>query len=148
MRKVCLFCSQDNKIVWLSNMADTFLRNSRGAQRFVGFHFLTVLFGCWLAGQTNCDHVVIAVRSVEGTWLTCCFIYQSKYSTTLASSYHATCLPDFFLFRYVYKIHYRNNWTINNLLDTQACSITAVYFYSSLPKYCTTHKTFTAVLHA
>ena len=37
------------KIVWLSNMADTFLRNARGAQRFVGFYFLIVLFGCWLA---------------------------------------------------------------------------------------------------
>ena len=39
-------------------MADTFcLRNSRGAQRFVGFLFLTVLFGRWLAGLANSDHV-------------------------------------------------------------------------------------------
>ena len=33
--------------------------NSRGAQRHVGF-FLIVLFGCWLAGQTNSNHVVAA----------------------------------------------------------------------------------------
>ena len=36
-RKVCLFYSQSNKSVWLSNMADILLRNSRGAQRYVGF---------------------------------------------------------------------------------------------------------------
>ena len=34
-----------------------FLRNSRGAQRFVGFFFLILLFGCWLAGQAISDHV-------------------------------------------------------------------------------------------
>ena len=27
--------------------------NSRCAQRFVGFYFLVVLFGCWLAGRAN-----------------------------------------------------------------------------------------------
>ena len=43
--------------------------------------------------------------------MTCCFINQSKYSTTLAM-HHVTCLLAFFLFRYVYKIHYRNNWII------------------------------------
>ena len=32
------------------------LRNSRGAQRYVGF-FLNVLFDRWLAGQTNSDHM-------------------------------------------------------------------------------------------
>ena len=38
MWKICLFYSQNNKIVWLSNMADTFfLRNLGGAQRNVGF---------------------------------------------------------------------------------------------------------------
>ena len=35
---------------------------------------------------------------------------------------HAPCVtphvsPAFFLFRYVHKIHYRNSWIINNLLD-------------------------------
>ena len=52
----------------------------------------------------------------------------------------------FFLFRCVYKIHYRKSWIINNLLNTLACS-TAVHFYSSFvsrpagsPKYCTTLK--------
>ena len=32
------------------------LRNSRGAQRYVGV-FLIVLFGRWLAGKTNTDHM-------------------------------------------------------------------------------------------
>ena len=40
MWKVCLFYSQNNKIVWFSNMADTVWRNLRVAQRFVGFLFL------------------------------------------------------------------------------------------------------------
>ena len=53
MWKVCLLRSQSNKIVWLPNLADTFffLRNSRGAQRKMGFFFLIVL--SWLAGQVN-----------------------------------------------------------------------------------------------
>ena len=57
MQEVCLLYSRNNKIVWLSNMADTFLRNSRGAQRFVGFFFLIVLFGFWLAEQASSGHM-------------------------------------------------------------------------------------------
>ena len=53
MGKVCLFYSQNNRIFWLSNMADIFLRNSQVAQRFVDFFFVIALFGRWLAGQTN-----------------------------------------------------------------------------------------------
>ena len=37
MRKVCLFCSEDNKVLWLSNMADTFLEKFTKAQRTVSF---------------------------------------------------------------------------------------------------------------
>ena len=40
-------------------LADTFLRNSQGVQRFVGFFYLDCVFGCWLAGQTNSDHMII-----------------------------------------------------------------------------------------
>ena len=36
-----------------------FWRNARGTQRYMGFVFLIVLFGCWLAGQANPDHVAI-----------------------------------------------------------------------------------------
>ena len=53
MRKVCLFYSQNNKIVWLSNMGrHIFLRNSWGAQRFVGF-FSWLCFSVtdWLGRQ-------------------------------------------------------------------------------------------------
>ena len=63
MRKLCLFCSRNNKIVWLSNMADIFLRNSRGAQRFVGFFSWLCFFGCWLAGRANSDRVTNKLRS-------------------------------------------------------------------------------------
>ena len=49
--KVCLFCSQNNKIVWLSNMARHILRNVQGVQRFVGFFlFLDFAFHAdWLS---------------------------------------------------------------------------------------------------
>ena len=33
-------------------------RNARGAQRFMGFFFFIVLFGCWLAEQANSHHMV------------------------------------------------------------------------------------------
>ena len=68
MRKVCLFYSQVNENVWLSNMADTVLRNSWGAQRFVGFFFLIVLFGCWLAGQANFNHVANLAYNTETSY--------------------------------------------------------------------------------
>ena len=44
--------AQNNKILWLSNMADTFFfeRITRRA-KVCGHFFLIVLFGCWLAGQ-------------------------------------------------------------------------------------------------
>ena len=40
-------------------MAGTCLRNSRGAQRFVGYFFLIVLLRFWLAEQTNSYHLSI-----------------------------------------------------------------------------------------
>ena len=36
MWKVCLFCSQNNKSVWLSNMADTFLEKFRKCAKDCG----------------------------------------------------------------------------------------------------------------
>ena len=47
MEKVCLSYSQNNKNVLLSNMVGTLvrLRNSLGAQRFVGFFFLDCALG-------------------------------------------------------------------------------------------------------
>ena len=55
MWKVCLFYSHGNNIFWLPNMAGNIcLRNSRGAQRFVGYFSWLCL--CWLAEQTNSDH--------------------------------------------------------------------------------------------
>ena len=57
MRKVCLFFSQNNKIVWLSNMADTFLEKFTRCAKGCGF-FSWCRFGCWLVGQANYDHMV------------------------------------------------------------------------------------------
>ena len=61
MQKVCSFYSQNNEIVWLSNMADILGGNSWGAQRYVGFVFLIVLSRCWMAGCANSDHMVTTV---------------------------------------------------------------------------------------
>ena len=76
-RKVCSFYSQNNKIVWLSNMADTFfVWNSRGAQRFVGFFsWLRLSDADWLGGLTlitrmeNMSKLVIQSRDSRSvTW--------------------------------------------------------------------------------
>ena len=59
VRKVC---NQNNKIVQLSNMGDTFFEKFRRCAKVYGFFFLIVLSGCWLAhGQTpfmdmNCSN--------------------------------------------------------------------------------------------
>ena len=44
MRKVCLFCSQNNKILWLSNMAVTFLDKFTKSARVGGPYFLDCAF--------------------------------------------------------------------------------------------------------
>ena len=58
MWKVCLFYSQNNKTVWLSNMADTFLEKFTRCAKVCGLVFLDCAFECWLAGQTNLDLMV------------------------------------------------------------------------------------------
>ena len=60
--KVCLFNSQSNKII--KHGQHICVRNSQGAQRFVDFFFSIVLFGCWLAGQANSDHVILRYKCV------------------------------------------------------------------------------------
>ena len=45
MWKVCLFCSQNNKIVWLSNAADTFLEKFTKCAKVCGLFFLDCAFG-------------------------------------------------------------------------------------------------------
>ena len=57
MRKVCLFYNQNIKILWLSNMGETFLEKVRRCAKVCGPFFLIVIFGCWLAEQENSDHV-------------------------------------------------------------------------------------------
>ena len=61
MWKVCLFYSQNNRIVSIiKHGRHIFLTNSRGAQRYVLLLFLIVLFGCLLAGQTNSNHMALS----------------------------------------------------------------------------------------
>ena len=89
--KVCLFYSQNNKIVWLSNVANTILRNSRGAQRFVGF-FLDCAFRT-LIGWTGkvrsrgwnriCKNSLIAVWGLKKLSV---FIFTSGSSAILGRS--------------------------------------------------------------
>ena len=59
VRKVCLFYRQNNKIVWLSNMADTFFEKFARCAKVCGLFFLIVLFECWLAEQANSGHMVL-----------------------------------------------------------------------------------------
>ena len=63
MRTFCSFYSHNNKIVWLSNMADTFWRKFTRCAKVCGLSFLIVLLGRWLAEQTNSGHMV-------NTWMT------------------------------------------------------------------------------
>ena len=44
IRKVCLFYSQNNEIVWLSNMADTFFEKSTRCAKVCGLYFLDCAF--------------------------------------------------------------------------------------------------------
>ena len=50
MQKVCLFSNENNKSCDYQTWQTHLLRNSRGAQRYVGFFLLLIVFvGCWLA---------------------------------------------------------------------------------------------------
>ena len=54
---VCMSYSQNNKIFWVSNMTGHMFEEFTRCAKVCGLFIL--LFGCWLAGQTNPDHVVI-----------------------------------------------------------------------------------------
>ena len=60
MWTVCLFYSQNNKIMIIKHG-----RHTRYAKVCGLFFFLIVFFGCWLAGQTNSDHMgaLVLVRA-------------------------------------------------------------------------------------
>ena len=66
MWKVCLFYSQNNKIVWLSNMADTIFYKSQEVCK--GMWALFLEWG--LAWQANPDHVQM-VKGPRGNQFTC-----------------------------------------------------------------------------
>ena len=71
MRKVCLFYNQNNKILWLSNMADT-----HEVRKGIWDCFFIVLFGCWLAGkantclsESNINFKLISTKFLLNAWL-------------------------------------------------------------------------------
>ena len=90
MWKVCLFYRQNNKIVWLSNMSEMLLRNSRGAQRFVGFDCaFRVLIG-WAGKLWSREHKVQRPERVT--------LYHELYNKTLYDKVRFTALSlTFFL---------------------------------------------------
>ena len=55
MWKVCLFYSHNNKMVWLSNMAGTFVWKIHEVRKSMWAFFLSCLcfFGCCLSGKVN-----------------------------------------------------------------------------------------------
>ena len=90
MRKVCLFYSRNNKIVRLSNMADTFWE-IHAVRKGLWAFFLIVLFGCWLAAQTlitwyiHTDHLYSTLHNllqqVSISWWVIRFNSTFWYST-------------------------------------------------------------------
>ena len=59
-----VYSVQNNKIVWLSNMADTFVRSSWGVQRCVGFFsWLCFLDADWLKRQTPVTQIPDSVTA-------------------------------------------------------------------------------------
>ena len=86
MWKVCLFYSQNNKIAWLLNMGrHIFLRNSRGAQRHVGFF-------SWLC-FSNADWLV---RGTPVTWISSpsqTSVFQQRGPSPAGPREDAVCGP-------------------------------------------------------
>ena len=59
MWKVCLCYSQNNKLVWLSNMADTVFSQAKVCG--LCFPWLCLLGADWLHGQSNSDHMDVSM---------------------------------------------------------------------------------------
>ena len=55
--KVCFFSSQNNKIWWLAKRWRHIFWEMNRCAKVCGLLFMIVIFGCWLAGQENCNHV-------------------------------------------------------------------------------------------
>ena len=93
--KVCLFCSENNTILWWPNMADTFLEKFTRCARVYGpFFCLTAHFGCWLAGQNIHDYrldshqtrITCLSYSHQHSYIfLCSVIFSALYFSTLLS---------------------------------------------------------------
>ena len=81
MRKVCLFYSQNDEIVSLSKMADTFFENSLGAQRFVGC-FLDFAFRMLIgwAGKLRSHGCHVHIPSRYVFVCVCFFFFRSRFN--------------------------------------------------------------------
>ena len=88
MRKICLFYRQDCMVI--KHGWHPCLRNSRSAQRFVGFLFMIVLFGRWLAGQAKLDHVGVWSAS-EDMYELATGVSKVLSISQIASMHEANC---------------------------------------------------------
>ena len=101
-------------------MADIFffLRNSRDAQRFVGFFI--VLFGCWLAGQTRSDHMISLMPNVVlSPFLEVFgqFYHQMNSPLYFLTPYHLYQFCLFVIFHlYCYAVHH---WMFDSFFSPQ-----------------------------
>ena len=64
MRKVCLFYNQNNKSLWLSNMADTYFEKFTRCAKVYGRVCLVMLFGRWLARQIIWRSQVVSLGGI------------------------------------------------------------------------------------
>ena len=65
MRKVRLFSSENNVIVWLSNMTDIFFEKLTRCAKVCGLFILIMLSECWLVEQENSDHMEITTTETQ-----------------------------------------------------------------------------------
>ena len=78
-------------VVKITRYYQTFLEKSTRCAKVCGLFFLIVLFGRWLSGQTNCDHVVTVKKicildsiKLENLWEALFCIPTRRYSRTNA----------------------------------------------------------------
>ena len=89
LSKICLFYSKNNKKMYdYSTWATQFFEKFRAprVQRFAGFFFLIVLFGCRLAEQTSSGHMAlnkVLLHKALGP-----FTLQKMFGTALIKMVH------------------------------------------------------------
>ena len=73
------------------NMADTFFRNSRGAQRYVGFFLVVLSDGDWLRRQTS-DCVFFSFSLLSFSFVIKCVSNVGLLSRFSCVLFHSVCV--------------------------------------------------------